>query len=119
MKRPASSQINKLKPLPAYGSKGRSTIDKAGEVGANAGMMTGVAATVSPGEDSQSISVNPITLAAGYVGRKVGRAIGKGMGAAVNLTRNVIQDQKNKKILRGTGLSPEYQEILRKEQFYK
>ena len=119
MKPPKHRQISGVKPLPAYGNKGRDTIDNAGEVGANVGMMGGIAATVGPGEDAQSLSASPVTLLAGYVGRKVGRAVGKGVGAMVNLTRNVVQDQKNKKILRGTSLSPERQEILRREQFYK
>jgi hypothetical protein len=119
MKPPQRRRIPGLEPLPAYGNKGRKTIDNAGEVGANVGMMGGIAATVGPGEDAQSLSASPVTFLAGYVGRKVGRAIGKGVGAAINLRRNIRQDLKNKSILRATGLSPEHQEILRREQFYK
>ncbi len=119
MKPPQRRQIPGVKPLPSYGNKGRPTINKAGEIGANVGTAAGILPTLGPGEDSQSLSISPVAILTGYLGRKVGRAVGKGVGAMVNLTRNVVQDQKNKKILRGTGLSPERQEILRREQFYK
>ena len=119
MKRPASSPINKLKPLPAYGSKGRATIEKAGKVGADVGTIGGTLATTAPVGDGQSVYVSPLTVAGGFVGRKVGRAVGKGVGAMVNLTRNVRQDRQNKKVLKATRMSPERQEMLRKEQFYK